>query len=112
MGYAYYLLPDGREAGYGVAAICDRDSCVVEIDRGLAWLCGRTPNGHRSDEEWGCGDYYCGLHKLDHDCPNPRCHFYLDDVLQTWVDCENGTHGEHAHACADHRALYETSGQK
>lgn len=27
MGYAYYLLPDGREAGYGVEAECDADDC-------------------------------------------------------------------------------------
>ncbi|MFI5938059.1 hypothetical protein [Actinoplanes sp. NPDC051494] len=58
MGYAFYTLADGREAGYGVTAVCDEKDCTVEIDRGLAYLCGETPGG----DEWGCGDYFCGQH--------------------------------------------------
>jgi len=58
MGYAYYVLPDGREAGYGVNATCDHEGCSAEIDRGIAYLCGRNPGG----DEFGCGDYFCDEH--------------------------------------------------
>lgn len=33
MGYAFYTLPDGREAGYAVKAICDAEGCDARIDR-------------------------------------------------------------------------------
>jgi hypothetical protein len=58
MGYAYYRLADGREAGYGVGATCDEGSCTAGIDRGLAYLCGESPGG----DEWGCGGYFCYEH--------------------------------------------------
>lgn len=73
MGYAHYTLPDGREAGYAVAAICDADRCTTKIDRGLDYLCGSAPDGWRDDEEPGCGRYFCGEHDADHDCPHPEC---------------------------------------
>jgi hypothetical protein len=72
MGYAYYILPDGREAGYGVEAECDREGCAERIDRGLAWLCGNDPDGWRDLSEPGCGKYFCGKHTCDHNCPNPE----------------------------------------
>lgn len=71
MGYGSYILPDGREAGYMVDATCDKDGCETEIDRGLGYLCGRFPNGHRDDNEPGCGNYFCLEHQDAHDCPNP-----------------------------------------
>jgi hypothetical protein len=58
MGYASYTTADGREAGYSVTAHCDEDSCTVEIDRGLAYLCGDSPHG----DEYGCSKFYCGQH--------------------------------------------------
>lgn len=58
MGYASYTLPDGREAGYAVEAICEEDGCGAKIDRGLGFLCGNTPGG----DEYGCGGYFCGGH--------------------------------------------------
>ena len=58
MGYAYYILPDGREAGYGVEATCDEPGCTARIDRGLGYLCGTEPGG----DEHGCGGYFCGAH--------------------------------------------------
>ncbi|MFI5985064.1 hypothetical protein ACIBEA_29885 [Streptomyces sp. NPDC051555] len=61
MGNAYYKVTrDGEtiEAGYDVAATCERDDCDTAIDRGLAYLCGRTPGG----DECGCGGYYCERH--------------------------------------------------
>lgn len=58
MGYAYYVLPDGREAGYGVEAICDHDGCDEKIDRGLGYLCGSDPRG----DEYGCTGYFCDAH--------------------------------------------------
>lgn len=76
MGYAAYTLPDGREAGYGVEATCDTTDCATEIDRGLGYLCGRAPDGHRDFEEPGCGKYFCGAHLHKHDCPNPECGHY------------------------------------
>lgn len=76
MGYSYYTLPDGREAGYGVDAECDAPGCPTEIDRGLGYLCGRAPDGWRDDEEPGCGKYFCAAHLHGHDCPNPQCGVY------------------------------------
>lgn len=73
MGYSYYELPDGREAGYGVTAVCDQPGCAVRIDRGLGCLCGFRPDGHRGPEEPGCGRYFCGRHEHDHGCTNPEC---------------------------------------
>lgn len=79
MGYAYYTLPDGREAGYGVEAECDHPDCTERIDRGLGYLCGDNPDGHRDPEEPGCGKYYCEQHQGAHECTNPRCGVYSDD---------------------------------
>jgi hypothetical protein len=58
MGYGYYVLPDGREAGYSVEATCDEPGCDAQIDRGLGYLCGTDPGG----SEDSCGDYFCGKH--------------------------------------------------
>lgn len=58
MGYARYVLSDGREAGYAVHATCDEDGCNHGIDRGLGYLCGHMPGG----DEWGCGGYFCDEH--------------------------------------------------
>lgn len=76
MGYGYYTLPDGREAGYNVATTCDRPDCGHDIDRGLGYLCGDQPDGWRAADEFGCGNYYCDPHLNDHDCPNPICGEY------------------------------------
>lgn len=84
MGYGYYLLPDGREAGYTVEAICDADGCKTEIDRGLSYLCGENPDGWRDPDEPGCGRYYCPWHLDVHDCPNMGCGAY------PCPDCEDG----------------------
>lgn len=71
MGYARYTLPDGREAGYAVQAECDHPDCTTMIDRGLGYLCGQLPDGHRDPLDPGCGRYYCPTHQPDHDCPDP-----------------------------------------
>ncbi|MEU0831279.1 hypothetical protein [Streptomyces sp. NPDC005969] len=59
MGYAFYEItrPNGEttEAGYDVEAVCERNGCEAKIDRGLAYLCGKTPGG----DEHGCGGYFC-----------------------------------------------------
>ena len=60
MGYGSYLLPDGREAGYNVEAVCDEPGCDEVIDRGLAYLCGDDPAGLGLTT--GCGGYFCGEH--------------------------------------------------
>lgn len=59
MGYQHYTLPDGREAGYGVEATCDKPGCREQIDRGLAYLCGDAVG---DGGEHGCGRYFCGRH--------------------------------------------------
>ncbi|MBM4713630.1 hypothetical protein GS551_05360 [Rhodococcus hoagii] len=79
MGYAYYTLPDGREAGYGVEAECDKPGCQTRIDRGLGYLCGQNPNGHKDAEEPGCGNYYCPDHQANHACANPECGAWDED---------------------------------
>lgn len=73
MGYGFYTLPDGREAGYGVEATCDKTDCETKISRGMDYLCGEAPDGRRSDDEPGCGKYHCPEHELDHSCPNDFC---------------------------------------
>jgi hypothetical protein len=58
MGYGYYeIIRNGEkiEAGYGVKARCEKRWCWRRIDRGLAYLCGKTPGG----DEHGCGDNHC-----------------------------------------------------
>lgn len=59
MGWAYCGTDYyGREIGYGIPATCDRRGCDVEIDRGLAYVCGEMHHGPFDDEP-GCGRYYC-----------------------------------------------------
>lgn len=60
MGYGSYVLPDGREAGYHVEAVCDEPGCEEVIDRGLGHLCGDSPLGLGLNT--GCGGYFCGEH--------------------------------------------------
>lgn len=60
MGFGSYTLPDGREAGYSIEAVCDEPGCTEVIDRGLAYLCGNSPLGHGL--EVGCGGYFCSEH--------------------------------------------------
>lgn len=79
MGYASYVLPDGRDAGYAITAKCDVKDCLAKIDRGLGYLCGYMPDGHRPDDQWGCGHYFCGAHSHDHDCPRPQCDAWSAD---------------------------------
>lgn len=83
MGYAFYTLTDGREAGYTVEAPCDLNGCEATITRGLDHLCG---GGSRLDNqsEPGCGDYFCPLHQRRHDCPTPPVFEDEDDA--THVD--------------------------
>lgn len=73
MGYGYYVLDDGREAGYGVTAECDHPGCTATIDRGLGYLCGRNPAGWKYSNEPGCGDYFCESHLVTHECSAPQC---------------------------------------
>lgn len=94
MGYAHYTLPDGREAGYGVEAPCDKDGCEKDIDRGLGYLCGQDPEGWRSADDPGCGNYYCEPHKYDHDCANQECGKHSADgtLYCERIDAHDGPH--------------------
>lgn len=47
-----------RDIGYGVPAICDHPGCGVEIDRGIAYVCGEAPWGGVD----GCGLFFCEEH--------------------------------------------------
>lgn len=49
-----------RDVGYGVPAYCDYPDCNIEIDRGLAFVCGGEPFGGM----YGCGLYFCGKHLI------------------------------------------------
>lgn len=94
MGYGYYTLPDGREAGYGVEAECDKPGCSAEIDRGLGYLCGDQPDGWRTEDDHGCGNYYCGPHQHDHECPRAECGKYdvTGDLCCARVAGHDGPH--------------------
>ena len=71
MGYGSYELTcgphHGEWGGYSIEAICDEPGCLAEIDRGLGYLCGRTPGG----DEYGCGGYFCGEHLEHGECNHP-----------------------------------------
>lgn len=108
MGYASYTLPDGRAAGYGIEAKCDKDGCDEEIDRGLGYLCGEQPDGWRDSEEYGCGNYYCGPHQRDHDCPNQECGEY--DVLEE-ACCARVAGHDGAHRDTDGEEFTATAGR-
>jgi hypothetical protein len=56
MGYGVYFR-EGRWAGYGVPAVCDKPDCTTEIDRGLAYICGEEPGSEK-----GCGLFFCSNH--------------------------------------------------
>lgn len=60
MGWAHGVDGNGREIGYGVAAVCDEPGCIRRIDRGLAFRCG--PLGCETETGAACGNYYCGHH--------------------------------------------------
>lgn len=94
MGYAHYTLPDGREAGFAVEAECDQDGCTEQIDRGMGWLCGQNPLGHKDDGEPGCGNYYCTDHLHQHNCPSDGCGSYSPDG-NLYCNRINGHEGSH-----------------
>lgn len=59
MGWAVGFDPSwARDVGYGVPAVCDHEGCKMDIDRGLARVCGGDVYG--GDE--GCGLFFCGDH--------------------------------------------------
>lgn len=89
MGYGYYELPDGRLAGYTVEAVCDYSGCKVEIDRGFDYLCGEWPNGHRSEDQPGCGDYFCARHQnyREHECTNAPCNVF-PSIYEQAYECD------------------------
>lgn len=78
MGYGYYILRDGREAGYAVNENCDHPKCVREINRGLDNLCGEWPDVAQASpvQAYGCKNYYCTEHIYEHECDNPACDVY------------------------------------
>src|SRR3990167_610655 len=56
MGYSIYFI-NGRDCGYDVPAVCESPKCNKEIDRGMGYCCGGSP-----DSEFGCNLYFCGEH--------------------------------------------------
>lgn len=59
MGYAYYKLASGKEAGYSVEATCEHPGCTTTIDRGMGYACG----GDAGDQGGcACEGYFCGKH--------------------------------------------------
>lgn len=49
---------DGREVGYKVYGPCEFPNCNRRIDRGLAFVCGDSPES----PDGGCGKFFCGDH--------------------------------------------------
>lgn len=87
MGYAYYGTPLGP-AGYSVTDTCHHSRCPVEIDRGLAHLCGNEPG---REDEVGCGRWFCGTHLM---VPVPGCHHgTCATCWQRW-EAEHPDHAE------------------
>lgn len=86
MGYARYTLPDGREGGYAVPAICGNSDCDEVIDRGLGFLCGETPGG----DEYGCGGYFCGRHLICWPVPVQMCLPCADEWEREHSDSPDG----------------------
>lgn len=62
MGWSFAIDDSRAEGdqgiGYSVPAKCDLDGCEVDIDRGLAYVCGSDPYGG----EHGCGKFFCADH--------------------------------------------------
>jgi hypothetical protein len=58
MGWSYGQNADGKEVGYGVAAVCEEPGCPNSIDRGLAYKCGPM---HGSGADY-CDGYFCPVH--------------------------------------------------
>lgn len=82
MGYASYTVSggihDGEECGYAVDTVCDAAGCDVEIDRGLAFLCGQEPGG----SEDSCGGYFCAAHLYHVDYSGRRCGSCADELVR------------------------------
>lgn len=57
MGWSIGFI-DGRDVGYKVPSACDYPDCKKKIDRGLSYACG----GYAGDNEYGCGQFFCGKH--------------------------------------------------
>ncbi|MCK5020329.1 MAG: hypothetical protein KAS32_25045 [Candidatus Peribacteraceae bacterium] len=53
------LDSEGRPIGYMFEATCDEPDCEVEIDRGLAFVCGDM----HGEDEVSCEKYFCEAHK-------------------------------------------------
>jgi hypothetical protein len=79
MGWAFCGEFEGRPIGYGVDAICDKEGCEEEIDRGLGCVCGRMHGGDN-----GCGKYFCGKHLVFGCGENQMC----EECAEEW-DREN-----------------------
>ncbi|MWA08776.1 hypothetical protein [Streptomyces sp. BA2] len=92
MGYAYYeIIRNGEkiEAGYSVKADCEKTGCKEKIDRGLGYLCGSTPGG----DEYGCGGYFCGDHRLGgYATANGLCQTCWDAAAESarWIHPKTG----------------------
>lgn len=87
MGYAYYeIIRNGVkiEAGYSVEAVCEKTGCKEKIDRGLGYLCGKSPGG----DEHGCGGYFCGEH-LTYSNQCEACAAVADEAAR-WIHPETG----------------------
>lgn len=48
----------GRAIGYATEAVCDKEGCSEEIDRGVDYACG----GMHGDDEHSCERYFCYSH--------------------------------------------------
>ncbi len=107
MGYARYLLADGREAGYGVLDVCNLDGCDESIDRGVAQLCGDLGDGG----EHGCGRYFCDGHLF---YAVARGGLFVDPPDQLCTECvarwDAAGHDQHPYGCLDRNGVTRPEG--
>ena len=48
----------GKDVGYLVPDVCNHESCMKRIDRGLAHACG----GYPGESEYSCDGFFCSEH--------------------------------------------------
>src|SRR4051812_14066551 len=90
MGWAVgWDTEHNRWRGYGVPAYCDAKGCMVEIDRGLGYVCA-CETCSSDDDQLDLATFVCGLHTCaDVDGERPEhpdwiAHVTSDESWSQW----------------------------
>ena len=75
MGWGYGTTQSGKEVGYSVPDVCNKEGCKQKIDRGLAYICGSM---HGDGEERACNGYFCYAHLVMFCVDGQRCQACAD----------------------------------